>query len=95
MSDTHTGAARILRVPHALARLGVGRTSFDKHFIKTGKLRKIRICGRAVGFEEAAVNAVIAERIAAANSNDNGKQQPQPAKPVARKSKRFRPGGAK
>ena len=55
---------RILRRKQVCERLGIGRTALDQNYIRTGKLKKIPLGLRAVGFSEEAVDRLIAELIA-------------------------------
>ena len=45
-------AKRILRKREVLERLGIGKTAFHESFIKTGRLRFVKIGPRAVGVIE-------------------------------------------
>jgi predicted DNA-binding transcriptional regulator AlpA len=58
---------RFLRPRECYSRLGLGKTAFDEHFIRTGRLRWRRIGARAVGILESEIDALIAE-IAAQDS---------------------------
>lgn len=52
MNKTVAPPRRILRLAEVRQRIGVGRTTLDEQFIKTGKLRKIKLGKRAVGILE-------------------------------------------
>jgi hypothetical protein len=56
---------RLLRKKVAQARLGVGKTTFQRDFINTGRVRLVPISERIQGIPEDDVDAVIAEKIAA------------------------------
>jgi predicted DNA-binding transcriptional regulator AlpA len=52
---------RILRKREVLERLGIRKTSLYQNFIKTGRLRFVKIGARAVGVIEDEVDALIEE----------------------------------
>jgi excisionase family DNA binding protein len=52
---------RVLRKREVLERLGIRKTTFYKHFIKTGRLRFVKIGARAVGIMEDELDALIEE----------------------------------
>ena len=52
---------RILRKNEVLERLGIRKTSFYDSFIKTGRLRFVKIGARAVGIIEDELDALIEE----------------------------------
>jgi predicted DNA-binding transcriptional regulator AlpA len=54
-------AKRILRKREVLERLGIGKTNFHESFIKTGRLRFVKIGPRAVGVIEDELDALIEE----------------------------------
>jgi predicted DNA-binding transcriptional regulator AlpA len=54
-------AKRILRKREVLERLGIGKTAFHESFIKTGRLRFVKIDPRAVGVIEDELDALIEE----------------------------------
>ncbi len=54
-------AKRILRKREVLERLGIRKTSFYESFIKTGRLRFVKIGARAVGIIEDELDALIEE----------------------------------
>lgn len=57
-------AKKILRPKEAQKKLGVGRTKFWNDFVNTGRLRKIRLGPRAIGFLESNVDQVIDQLVA-------------------------------
>ena len=52
---------RILRKNEVLERLGIRKTSLYENFIKTGRLRFVKIGARAVGVIEDELDALIEE----------------------------------
>jgi predicted DNA-binding transcriptional regulator AlpA len=52
---------RILRKREVLERLGIRKTTLHERFIKTGRLRFVKIGVRAVGAIEAEFDALIEE----------------------------------
>jgi predicted DNA-binding transcriptional regulator AlpA len=52
---------RILRKREVLERLGIRKTAFYVNFIKTGRLRFVKIGDRAVGVIEQELDALIEE----------------------------------
>ena len=52
---------RILRKREVLERLGVRQTALHENFIKTGRLRFVKLGARAVGAIEDEVDALIEE----------------------------------
>jgi predicted DNA-binding transcriptional regulator AlpA len=52
---------RILRLAEVRKRIPVGRTKLDEDFIKTGRLKLIKLGPRAVGILESNVEQVIDE----------------------------------
>jgi predicted DNA-binding transcriptional regulator AlpA len=69
--DTQNRPLCMLTLKEALRRTGLGRTAFDRHYVKTGLIKKVKMGPRAARYEEGNVNAAIAARIAAAAVNDN------------------------
>jgi predicted DNA-binding transcriptional regulator AlpA len=55
----------LLREPQVLKRMGVGRTKLNDDYIKTGRLRWVRLGPRIKALPDDEVDAVIAEEIAA------------------------------
>jgi predicted DNA-binding transcriptional regulator AlpA len=52
---------RILRKREVLERLGIRKTAFYSNFVKTGRLRLVKIGDRAVGVIEQELDALIEE----------------------------------
>jgi predicted DNA-binding transcriptional regulator AlpA len=52
---------RVLRKREVLERLGIRKTTFYESYIKTGKLRFVKIGARAVGVIEDELDALIEE----------------------------------
>lgn len=81
----------ILRLPAVLARMPIGRSALHERFIKTGRLRKIQLGPRSIGFAESNVDEVVAEIIA-----ESGKVKALPMVPnepqrrAARKKKQTK-----
>lgn len=63
-------AKKILRPKEAQKKLGIGRTKFWDDFVNTGRLRKIRLGPRAIGFLESNVDAVIDALVAASDESE-------------------------
>jgi predicted DNA-binding transcriptional regulator AlpA len=55
---------KLLRLPEARKRLAVGKTKFDEDFIKTGRLRLVRIGPKCVAVVEDELDALIDEIVA-------------------------------
>jgi hypothetical protein len=55
---------KLLRLPEARKRLAVGKTKFDEDFIKTGRLRLLRIGPKCVAVVEDELDALIDEIVA-------------------------------
>jgi predicted DNA-binding transcriptional regulator AlpA len=64
-----TKMLRILRKRQVLELIPIGQTKLEEDFIKTGRLKKIPLGERAIGFAEENVQSVIAELIAAASAD--------------------------
>ena len=60
-SKSHRPGDRFLRPQECYRRVGLKRTAFDEHFIRTGRLRWRRIGARAVGILESEIDELIAE----------------------------------
>jgi predicted DNA-binding transcriptional regulator AlpA len=58
---------RILRLAEVRKRLSIGRTMLDEKYIKTGRLKLIKLGKRAVGVLESNVEEVIDELLAESN----------------------------
>jgi hypothetical protein len=67
---------KMLREPAVLDRMGMGKTSFDTKYIKTGRVRWVRD-GRIKRMPEHEVDRLIAEDIAARDA-----WPPEPPKPA-------------
>jgi predicted DNA-binding transcriptional regulator AlpA len=68
MSNKIAPPRRILRLAEVRQRIGVGRTMLDEEYIKTGKLKLIKLGKRAVGVLESNVEEVIDELLAESES---------------------------
>lgn len=61
MSNNIAPPRRILRLAEVRKRIPIGRTKLDEDFIKTGRLKLIKLGKRAVGVLESNVEQVIDE----------------------------------
>lgn len=53
---------RILSKAETMARLGnIGRTAFELNFVQTGRLKKLHVTQKRIGFCESAVDALVDE----------------------------------
>ena len=80
MSQTRRGK-RLLRKKEARARLGVGKTKFQKDYVKTGRIHLVPISERIEGVVEEELDALIEEIIAERNAT-----KPSSRIPAARDS---------
>lgn len=60
-SSTDQKPRRILSTAEVYRRLSIGRTAFHDNFLRTGRLRKIKITAKRIGFLEADIDALIEE----------------------------------
>ena len=62
----------IIRIPEVRRRLGnIGKTKFDKDFVKTGRIRLVYLGLRSVGALESNVDRVVDELVAESVANPN------------------------
>jgi predicted DNA-binding transcriptional regulator AlpA len=54
----------LLRRPAVLKRIPIGRTALEERYIKTGKLKKVKLGPRTIAFKESNVDEIVAEIIA-------------------------------
>jgi predicted DNA-binding transcriptional regulator AlpA len=59
----------ILRKPVAARRLGIGLSTFEEKFVKTGRVDLVYLGPRTVGVLESQIDAVIDELIAESKAN--------------------------